>query len=153
MTQLEQQKLMYNIFGIMMTQGHFDDEQQMIKELKAVHYLLGQQEHLTPADRDNCLLYFFREYGKGCTQPLSDTYIRQNLIPAVKHNRDMDLSWGLSLIIAAKSAQAGNNTETNAPTNKNSETDFWEVFSYIHYGCSWVLAIVLFIFIIIAVCK
>lgn len=98
----QQKRLMFNIFGGMMTGGHFTNQQQMVRELKAVHYLLGSQEKLTPTECDNCLLYFFREYAKGCSQPLSDDYIRRNLIPTVKNFRSMDLMWGASLILAAK---------------------------------------------------
>lgn len=102
MTTQQQKKLMYNIFGAMMTGGHFDNQQQMAKELKAIHYLLKEQEGLSEQECDNCLLYFFQEYGKGCSQPLTDSLIKENMIPIIKNFGSMDVAWGLSLITAAK---------------------------------------------------
>lgn len=39
----------------MMVGGHLNNQMQMAKELKAIHYLLKEQEHLSEQERDNCL--------------------------------------------------------------------------------------------------
>ena len=102
MTQQQQQSLMYKIFGGMMMGGHFQNQQKMVSILKAIHHLLETQEHLSSQECDNCLLYFFREYAKGCSQPISDSYIRTNMIPIVKNYPSMDIAWGASILMAAK---------------------------------------------------
>jgi hypothetical protein len=93
---------MYNVFGGMMMGGHFQNQQKMASILKAIHYLLGTQEHLSPQECDNCLLYFFQEYAKGCSQPISDSYIKTTMIPVVKNYPNMDIECGMSILTAAK---------------------------------------------------
>lgn len=102
MTIQEQKRLMYNVFGGMMMGGHFKNQQKMISILKAIHYLLNTQEKLTLPECDNCLFYFFEEYAKGCSQPIPDSYIRNNMIPIVKSFPQMDLQWGMSILLSAK---------------------------------------------------
>ena len=92
---------MFNVFGGMMVGGHFQNQEKMASILKAIHYLLGTQENLTVQECDNCLLYFFQEYAKGCSQPLSDSFIKTNIIPIVKNFPYMDLAWGKSILMAA----------------------------------------------------
>lgn len=104
MTQQQQQSLMFNVFGGMLGGGHFSDQGKMASILKAIHHLLKTQEGLSPQECDDCLLYFFREYGKGCSQPLSDSFIRANMIPVVLGYPTMDLMWGSSILLAAKSS-------------------------------------------------
>jgi hypothetical protein len=102
MTQQQQKTLMYDIFGGMMMGGYFHNQHKMVSVLKAIYHLLGTQEKLTPQECDNCLLYFFQEYAKGCNQPISDSYIRSNMIPIVKEYQNMDLALGVSILMAAK---------------------------------------------------
>jgi hypothetical protein len=103
MTKQEQQRLMINVFGGMMMGGHLKDQRSMTSILKAIHHLLGTQEHLTAQECDDCLLYFFREYAKGCSESISDSYIKANMIPIVKTYPSMDMMWGLSILSSAKS--------------------------------------------------
>lgn len=98
----QQKKLMMNIFGSMMMGGHFKNQHQMTSELKAIYYLLMEREGLSPQECDDCLLYFFREYSKGCTPAISDTDIKEILVPTIKNYGRMDIISGASLIIAAK---------------------------------------------------
>ena len=78
MNETQQIKIMRSIFSAMMVGGHLNNQMQMAKELKAIHYLLKEQEHLSEQERDNCLFYFFKEYALGCKPPISDLYIRNN---------------------------------------------------------------------------
>ena len=93
---------MCSIFGAMMVGGHFSNQEKMAEELKAIHYLLKEQEHLSEHDCDKCLFYFFKEYVQGCDSPIPDSYIENNMIPIVKNFETMDLLAGLSLLYAAK---------------------------------------------------
>ena len=102
MNEDQQKKVMRSIFGAMMVGGHFNNQMQMAKELKAIHYLLKEQEHLSEQERDNCLFYFFKEYAQGCKPPISDSYIINNMIPIIKDFGSMDLITGSSLLLAAK---------------------------------------------------
>ena len=102
MNETQQKKIMSSIFGIMMVKGHLRNQTQMAKELKAIHYLLKKQENLSDQESDNCLDYFFKEYAQGCTQPISASYIRNNMIPIIKNFDSMDLTAGASLLLAAK---------------------------------------------------
>lgn len=101
MNETQQKKIMSSIFGIMMVSGHLNDQFKMAKELKAIHYLLKVQENLSEQESDNCLYYFFK-YAQGCKQPISDSYIRNNMIPIIKNFDSMDLTAGASLLLAAK---------------------------------------------------
>ncbi len=102
MNETQQKKIMSSIFGIMMVSGHLNDQFKMAKELKAIHYLLKVQENLSEQESDNCLYYFFKEYAQGCKQPISDSYIRNNMIPIIKNFDSMDLTAGASLLLATK---------------------------------------------------
>jgi hypothetical protein len=105
MTQQEQKRLMTNVFGAMMVGGHYKDQRKMTSILKAIHHLLGTQEHLSAQECDDCLLYFFQEYAKGCSESITDSYIKANMIPIVKAYPSMDMTWGLSLLMSAKKFQ------------------------------------------------
>ena len=102
MNETQQIKIMRSIFSAMMVGGHLNNQMQMAKELKAIHYLLKEQEHLSEQERGNCLFYFFKEYALGCKPPISDLYIRNNMIPIIKNFDSMDLETGSSLLLAAK---------------------------------------------------
>lgn len=102
MNKEQQRKLMLNIFYSMMMGGHFKNQHQMTSELKAIYYLLMEREGLSPQECDDCLLYFFREYSKGCTPAISDTDIKEILVPTIKNYGRMDIISGASLIITAK---------------------------------------------------
>lgn len=102
MTTNEQKRLMHSIFMTMMTGGQLSNQQMMAKILKGVYVLLGSQEGLSTDECDNCLLYFFQDYSKGCSRPLPDSYIKTNMIPIVKNFGSADIAWGASLITAAK---------------------------------------------------
>ena len=103
MTESQQKCLMQNIFGMMLANGDFNNQHRMAELLKAIYTLLGTQENLSCQERDNCLLYFFRKYTHGCNFLIDDAYIRANMIPVVKNYPNMDLTKGLSLLLAVKS--------------------------------------------------
>ena len=102
MTTNEQKRLMHGIFMTMMTGGQLSNQQTMATILKGVYDLLGSQEGLSPNECENCLLYFFQDYSKGWSSPLSDSFIRTNMIPIVKNFGSSDIAWGAALITAAK---------------------------------------------------
>lgn len=58
MDKIKQERMMQSIFGAMMVGGHLRNQSQMAKELKAIHYLLKTQEHLSEQECDDCLFYF-----------------------------------------------------------------------------------------------
>lgn len=101
MTQQEQKLLMDNVFSSMMAGGYFRDQKKMASILKAIYYLLGTQENLSSQECDNCLLYFFQKYADGCSQPITDSYIRTNMIPIVKNFPTMNIL-GESILLSAK---------------------------------------------------
>lgn len=103
MTEQQQKKLMHAVFMMMMTGGQLQNQIQMTKTLKGLHFILGQQEGLSPQECDDCLLYFFKEYAMGCSAPLSDSYIKTNMITTVKNFASMDIARAASLLITAKS--------------------------------------------------
>lgn len=118
MTTTEQQAIMRKIFEMMMATGHFNNQDQMAKELKAIHFLLGTRFGLSADECDNCLLFFFREYSLGCATPLTDSVIRANMIPTVKNYHAMDLEAGKELLL---SAQMFTNGTSSIENKKGSE--------------------------------
>lgn len=108
MTTIEQQALMHKLFELMMASGHLNNQDQMAKELKAIYSLLATRYSLSISECDNCLLYFFRDYSLGCSSPLSDSFIRTNMIPTVKNYPAMDIDAGKELLLSASMfAQSG----------------------------------------------
>lgn len=101
MTTSEQQALMHKLFELMMASGHLNNQDQMAKELKAIHSLLSTRYSLSISECDNCLLYFFRDYSLGCSSPLSDSFIRTNMIPTIKNYPAMDIDAGKELLLSA----------------------------------------------------
>lgn len=102
MTQSEQKRIMYDVFGCMMMGGHLFNERKMTTILKAIHHILHTQEKLSIPECDDCLLYFFQEYAKGCSEPISESYIRANMIPTVKNCPYMDVLTGASILSSVK---------------------------------------------------
>ena len=98
----QQKRLMLNIFGSMMMGGHFRNPYKMTGILKGIYLLLSKSANLTTQECDNCLLYFFQEYAKGCSNPISDYDIRTIMIPSVKNYTEPDHLTALSLFMTAQ---------------------------------------------------
>ena len=106
MTTSEKQNLMYSLFGIMVSKGIMRDQQDMTSKLKGICKALTIAHGLTEKESEECLLYFFREYAKGCSVPITDTMIKSQFIPTVRNYPFMskdDFLWGESMIIACQS--------------------------------------------------
>lgn len=96
---------MYGIFGIMVSKGIMRDQHDMTSKLKGICKCLQTDHGLTSQECDECLLYFFREYAKGCSVPITDVMIKNQLIPTVNNYPSVskdDILWGASMIIACK---------------------------------------------------
>ena len=102
MTTKEKQDLMYNLFGIMLTKGIMQDQHNMTSKLKSICKALTTLHNLTDQECDECLLYFFREYAKGCRGQISDSIIQTQFIPTVKNYPSTydDFLWAASMITA-----------------------------------------------------
>ena len=93
---------MHAVFMYMMTKGMLRNQSQMASALKSVVTILETQGEITSVEKDDCLLYFFQDYSKGCSSPLSDSYIRNSMIPVVYQHGRLDLALGSSIILVAK---------------------------------------------------
>ena len=118
MTTSEQQALMHKLFELMMASGHLNNQDQMAKELKAIHSLLSTRYSLSISECDSCLLYFFRDYSLGCSSSLSDSFIRTNMIPTIKNYPAMDIDAGKELLLSA-SMFAQSSVDRTAGKNKS----------------------------------
>lgn len=95
---------MHGVFMFMMSNGYFKNQHLMATALKSVIHILGQSNGLSKTEQDNCLLYFFEEYALGCSQPMSESYIRSAMIPVVNNWKTIDLSIGSDILDAALEA-------------------------------------------------
>lgn len=86
-----QKKLMHACFMYMMANRILSSEQTMLTALKSITYILGNTHHLTQVEQDNCLIYFFNDYSQGCSSPISESYMRNTLIPAIKTHGIVDI--------------------------------------------------------------
>ena len=98
----KQQKFMHAVFWHMMTNGMLRNQLQMASALKSVVSILEIQREITSTEKDDCLLFFFQEYSKGCSSPLSDSYIKNSMIPIVYQHGRIDMALGSSIILIAK---------------------------------------------------
>ena len=103
MTTSEKKKILYGIFGIMVSKGIMNNQHDMTSRLKGVLKSLKTIHGLTDQECDECLLYFFREYAQGCSVPIDDVMIKTQFVPIVKnypHLSKDDILWGASMIVA-----------------------------------------------------
>lgn len=52
-------------------------EDELLSILKGVVSILADRDNLTQTDKEACLMYFWQDYNKGLSTPMSDEYIRQ----------------------------------------------------------------------------
>ena len=100
MSASEQKKVMYGVFMFMMNNGYFVNQKMMATALKSVIHILGNAHGLSKTEQDNCLVYFFEEYAKGCSQPMPESYIRSSLIPIVHNWGTIDITVGTDILDA-----------------------------------------------------
>lgn len=89
---------MHGVFMFMMCNGYFENQQQMATALKSVIHILGNAHGLSKTELNNCLVYFFEEYAQGCSQPMSESYIRSSLIPVVNNWKTINITMGTDIL-------------------------------------------------------
>lgn len=93
---------MHAVFMYMMTNGMLRNQMQMASALKSIVSILETTGEISSSEKDECLLCFFQEYSQGCSSPLSDSYIKNSIIPVVYQHGKLDLALGSSIILIAK---------------------------------------------------
>jgi hypothetical protein len=94
MDESRQKKFMLGVFEYMRSSGIFNNQMKMASGLRSTMYILQVKENLTKKELDNCLVYFFKDYSLGCSAPLSESEIRNNLIPNVYKYGKLDFALG-----------------------------------------------------------
>lgn len=94
----KQQHFMRSLFMFMMTNNMLSDHRLMSTALKSVVHILSEKNLIHGYEKDECLLYFFREYAYGCTPKPSDSEIRTSMIPVVHQQGEINTDLGADLI-------------------------------------------------------
>ena len=76
-------------------------EDELLSILKGVVSILADRDNLTQTDKESCLMYFWQDYNKGLSTPMSDEYIRQTLIPAVLNHPNTNMAWAMTVVFTA----------------------------------------------------
>lgn len=76
-------------------------QKELLAILKGVIVLLADKENLSKEEQEECLMYFWKEYNMGATTPMSDSYIRNTLIPIVMSYSETDIAWALTILTMA----------------------------------------------------
>ena len=93
-----QQRFMRSLFMFMMTNNMLNNHRLMATALKSVVHVLSETNLINGNDKDECLLYFFREYACGCTPKPSDSEIRASMIPVVHQHGEINIDLATELI-------------------------------------------------------
>lgn len=94
----KQQHFMRSLFMFMMTNSMLSNHRLMATTLKSVVHVLSETNLIRGYEKDECLLYFFREYACGCTPKPSDSEIRTSMIPVVHQYGEINIDLGTELI-------------------------------------------------------
>lgn len=98
MNTAKQQQFMRSLFMFMMTNKMLSNHHFMTTALKSVVYVLNGSNLIRENEKDECLLYFFREYACGCNPKPSDSEIRASMIPVVHQHGEININLGAELI-------------------------------------------------------
>ena len=103
MDRKELEKLIYQCFIIMMHQNllNLEDQTQLFKALKSIVFYLLTVYNCTQDDVDFAMRYFWQEYNKGCTPPMTQDYIDNTIIPAVYSYPNIDITIGGDILFMA----------------------------------------------------
>ena len=93
-----QQRFMRSLFMFMMTNNMLNNHRLMATALKSVVHVLSETNLINGNDKDECLLYFFREYAGGCNPKPSDSDIRASMIPVVHQHGEINIDLATELI-------------------------------------------------------
>lgn len=98
MNTAKQLHFMRSLFMFMMTNNMLSNHRLMATALKSVVHVLSETNLIHGYEKDECLLYFFREYACGCTPKPSDSEIRASMIPVVHQHGEINIDLGTKLI-------------------------------------------------------
>lgn len=77
-------------------------EDELLSILKGVIVILTRQDGLNIEEQSRCLMFFWQDYNRGCSDRMSDSYIEETLIPAVLNYPKADLIWGITVVHTTK---------------------------------------------------
>lgn len=78
-------------FQCMLVNDYMEDQDKMIVTLRSIIYILDAQNHLTDAEKVNCIIYFCHEYNYGTNTPMSDSYILDTIVPIIQETKELDI--------------------------------------------------------------
>lgn len=76
-------------------------QEELLAILRGVIELLTDQENLSKEEQEICLMYFWQEYNMGASTPMTDSYIKNTLIPIVLTYPQVDMEWALTILAMA----------------------------------------------------
>lgn len=77
-------------------------ENELLSILNGVISILADRDKLTQTDKETCLMYFWQDYNKGLSTPMSNEYIRQTLIPAVLNHPNTDMARAMTIVFTTE---------------------------------------------------
>ncbi len=95
-------RMMHACFMYLMTNGTLHNERKTFNALKSILELMTTGENLSDVEYENCIVYFYDDYSKGCESPIPELYVRQILVPAIKKYGQLDLVLGATLLYIAR---------------------------------------------------
>lgn len=95
-------RLMNGLFMLFMANGVFRDQQKTLDGLHSVVAYMERTYSLTKSEKDEVLYLFWKEYSKGCSSPMPESYIRESLIPMVYQRGFANISLGGEFVAVIK---------------------------------------------------
>lgn len=99
-TDADLKHLMHNCFMYMLNANLLKSQDTLFLSLKSLMFTLEQTEGLSREEQIKCLTYFFCDYNKGCTPPMTNSQIKDIVIPAIFSYRKVDMSLSISILSA-----------------------------------------------------
>lgn len=93
--------LIHYCFRVMMTNGMLNSQNSLFGGLNSVAFFLKNAFDLSDKEIHQALVYFFDEYNKGCTTPMTSAHINQNVIPAVLAHKEIDITLAAQIVDTA----------------------------------------------------
>jgi hypothetical protein len=95
--------LMHACFMYLLSDGSLSSEKKTFNALRSILEAMVIHDNLSEDDYEECIVYFYEDYSKGCNSPIPETYVRETLVPAIKNYGHPDLLLGASILFIAKS--------------------------------------------------
>lgn len=91
-------EIYYGVFMYMMANKLLSNQTAILLCLKSVSYVLQTAHGASQSDIESGIIRFCQEYNMGCGNQMSDSYIRNTIVPAVLNYPKVNINVGTEVL-------------------------------------------------------